>query len=82
MLIAFHSFSEHLEGLKKLFSILQKHKTSMNFKTSKVVQSNIKFLGQVINSQGNRPDLERIERLKPEPPRTKRDLQKLLGVLN
>ena len=82
ILVASESLEKHKLDLKKVFQILQQNNASVNFKKSQFCLTEIKFLGQVISQSGIRADISRVNELHLEPPRSKKELQRLLGTLN
>lgn len=68
--------------MKIVFSILQKSQAEINFKKSAFCSKEIVYLGHVISGEGIRPDTNRIDKFKIPTIKNKRDLQKLLGLLN
>lgn len=45
-------------------------------------KNEVKYLGNIINNQGIRPDVSRTMKLKNFMPKNKKDLQKILGLIN
>jgi Reverse transcriptase (RNA-dependent DNA polymerase) len=74
---------EHTELLKKVFSLLSSNGIIANAEKSQFYLKELDFLGHHITKEGIRPTnvyITKIQSLKS--PKTKKDLQQLLGFLN
>ena len=82
ILVHSKTITEHKEHLKTVFKILKDNTAEINFDKSKFCQNEVRYLGRVIDKNGIRPDLARINNFKIPLINTKKNLQKLLGLLN
>ncbi|KAG0438226.1 Retrovirus-related Pol polyprotein from transposon 17.6 [Dictyocoela muelleri] len=64
LLIHTKNENEHLDHLKTVLEILRKQNISINFEKSKFQVEEVSYLGHTITSNGIKPSLERIERIK------------------
>ncbi|KAG0420282.1 Transposon Tf2-8 polyprotein, partial [Dictyocoela roeselum] len=67
---------------KIVFERLKRHNVSINFNKSEFAKEEITFLGNVISPEGMRADISKISNLKINTPKNKRELQKILGLIN
>lgn len=58
------------------------NQVSVNFDKSNFGKEEIVFLGHQISSEGIRPEISKIESFRYKQPKTKQQLQKLLGFIN
>lgn len=73
----------HLQHLRKLFEVFQKHNMTLNFKKSKFFRNEIDFLGHRITKDGIKPQPEKIEAIKRFPiPKNSKQLKGFLGLTN
>ena len=82
ILVSSSSYREHCSDLKATLQALITHGASINFKKSLFRLKEVTYLGQVISEAGIKPDLARINNLSLNPPRGKRQIMKLVGLLN
>ena len=83
ILIASATLEEHLEDLRKVFTILNENGLVVNRKKCVLGQSRIEFLGHEVDSQGIRPLKEKVEAiLAVKPPTTIKELQRFHGMIN
>lgn len=62
---------------------LKKNNVSINFNKSQFAVDEVKYLGYIINKNGIKADISRINKLKNiRTPKSKKDIQKLLGFIN
>ncbi len=78
-----NNFEEHRKHLRRVFAILQQHGAALREDKCVFGARTIKYLGFIVSSDGVRADAEKVETLRRWPmPRTKREIQSLLGVCN
>ncbi|ORD99557.1 POL3 [Hepatospora eriocheir] len=83
ILIASKDLSEHKRHLKTVIEILNKHQVSINYDKSSFLLQEVKYLGQIINGNGIRPDTSRISKLLNYlPANTPKKCQRVIGLLN
>ncbi|KAG0420267.1 Retrovirus-related Pol polyprotein from transposon [Dictyocoela roeselum] len=82
ILIYSSSPEKHYESLKGVFEILNQNYVSVNFEKSKFAMEKIDFLGHHISSSGIQPNITKISEYTLKIPKTKKQLQKILGLLN
>ncbi|KAF9761135.1 Transposon Tf2-9 polyprotein [Nosema granulosis] len=74
---------EHLEHINAVLSRLSNEGISINFEKSSFMKSEVKYLGKIINSTGIKPDISTIFKIENDlNPRNRKQLMKLIGVLN
>ncbi|KAG0440563.1 Transposon Tf2-9 polyprotein [Dictyocoela muelleri] len=73
---------EHKILLKKAFEILNTNSISINFEKGKFNEREIEFLGHKINENGITPVIAKLDSYECFKPKTKKQLQKLLGFIN
>lgn len=77
------TWEDHISHLKSVLQTIRDAKLTVNPSKCRFAQSHVKYLGHVVGSGTHAPDPDRIaaiEQLKP--PRTKRELRSILGLLN
>ncbi|KAG0435340.1 Retrovirus-related Pol polyprotein from transposon 17.6 [Dictyocoela muelleri] len=82
ILIYSRNKSEHYQQLKKVFEILEGHKVSINFEKCIFNADKINFLGHEISKDGIRPNISKLENFEFKKPRSKKQLEKILGFVN
>ncbi|KAG0441660.1 Retrovirus-related Pol polyprotein from transposon opus [Dictyocoela muelleri] len=74
---------DHIKTLHTLFNRLSENNILVNFDKTELMKSKITYLGFEISENVIKPDTKRITCLPPwNKPRTKRQIQKLLGEIN
>ena len=83
IIIFSNSYDEHVGHLHKLFERLEYYEMIVNFKKSHFFQTEVTYLGFVINARGYRPSQVVIPKFdKLEPPVDKEGVQKFMGIVN
>ncbi|KAG0420770.1 Retrovirus-related Pol polyprotein from transposon 17.6 [Dictyocoela roeselum] len=82
ILIFSDNYRTHYETLSEVFEIFNSNNVLINFEKSKFLQSEIRFLGNHITADGIQPDISKINEYEFKAPKTKTQLQKILGLLN
>ncbi|KAG0420263.1 Transposon Tf2-9 polyprotein, partial [Dictyocoela roeselum] len=82
ILIASDDIKTHISDLKRLFNILFKHNFGINFEKCEFAKSSVTFLGHIVSDKGIKPDISKIESFKYKKPRTRKQLERLLGFIN
>jgi len=69
--------------IREVLNRARKYNIKFNFKKFQYCKDEVKYLGVVFNSQGMKPDPEKVKVVQNlECPKTKLELQKLLGMIN
>ena len=83
VIIYSNTYEEHLEHLDKLFQRFEEYGLIINFKKSHFFQTEVTYLGFVINARGYRPSSTVIPKFdKLEPPVDKEGVQRFMGIVN
>ncbi|MGL5709110.1 MAG: reverse transcriptase domain-containing protein [Aeromonas sp.] len=83
ILIFSSSLEEHIDHVKQVIERLVKGNISINFEKSLFAKTEVKYLGQLINSEGIRADINRVNiELINKIPKTKKQLMSLIGYIN
>ncbi|ORD96396.1 TF26 [Hepatospora eriocheir] len=73
---------EHINHLRQILVILRDHNVSVNFEKSSFGVSEVSYLGCIINNEGVRPDVTRIDNITLKlPPRNKRMCKSIIGFI-
>ena len=83
VIIYSNTYDEHIVHLHKLFERLEEFGLIINFKKSHFFQTEVTYLGFVINARGYRPSevvIPKIDKL--EAPVDKEGVQKFMGIVN
>ena len=78
------TFLNHLTHLEKILSKIASEGMKLNPRKCNLFKNKVKYLGKIITSEGYYDDpanTEVVERLKSSPPKTVKDLRKLLGFV-
>ena len=74
---------EHEAHLQEVFQRLHKNGCKINFEKSKFGKNQAKYIGFIIDSNGIRADIERVNYIRTQKsPKTKKELQKLINFIN
>ena len=79
------SFQEHISHLRKLLQRLKEHGVKLKPKKCSLFKREVTFLGMVVSAEGYKLGPFAINlspRLKETPPKTMRDVRKLMDFLN
>ncbi|KAG0433987.1 Retrovirus-related Pol polyprotein from transposon 17.6, partial [Dictyocoela muelleri] len=82
ILIYTNTVDQHKRVLKEVFEKMKDHNVSINFDKSKFFKTEIEFLGHRIDKNGITPCLSKLESYENFRPRSKKQLQRLLGFIN
>ena len=83
ILIASSSPDEHLEDLRRVFSVLEANGLVVNRKKCVLGETSIEFLGHLCDQHGIKPLPCKVEAIrKVKPPTTIKELQRFLGMIN
>ena len=83
ILIASSSPEEHLEDLRRVFTVLEANGLVVNRKKCILGESSIEFLGHLCDQHGIKPLPCKVEAIKKvKPPTTIKELQRFLGMIN
>ncbi|KAG0419853.1 Retrovirus-related Pol polyprotein from transposon gypsy [Dictyocoela roeselum] len=72
----------HADHLLQLLKLLKEANISINFEKSRFFKSEVVYLGQIIDKNGTRADTSRLMPINKIIPKTRKQLQRLLGLLN
>ncbi|WUR03048.1 DDI1-like protein [Vairimorpha necatrix] len=73
----------HDETLLQVLKTLYNHNLRINFDKSKFCKTEIEILGCIVNNRGIRANLKNLdEKILLKEPKTKKELQRLLGIIN
>ncbi|KAG0442520.1 Retrovirus-related Pol polyprotein from transposon [Dictyocoela muelleri] len=72
----------HYDHLKTVLQIIRDNGFSINLEKSKICVAEVNFLGHIVNSKGIKADTTALKKITDIKPRNKRDVQKILGLLN
>ena len=76
-----HSWEQHLRDLDNVFTKLKEAHMTLNFKKCEFAQTQLVYLGYLIDKDGMRPNPRKVEAVKQFPvPRTVRDVRSFLGI--
>lgn len=74
---------EAYSAWERVLESAAKHNVLFSLKKTHLFQHEVKFLGEILNKDGHRPNAERVRTLQTWPePRTKKQLQSFLGLYN
>lgn len=82
LLIHSNTLLEHLQHLKNIFKICLNWNISINFEKFIFAQTEIKYLRMILTESGIKPDSDRLRNFENIEVKNKKQLQKLLGLLN
>ncbi|KAG0420195.1 Retrovirus-related Pol polyprotein from transposon opus [Dictyocoela roeselum] len=82
ILVHSQTLEDHIKHLRTVLSRIKKHDMSINFEKSNFCQEEIRYLGLVINKNGIRANTSEISALKIRPPKTRKQLEKIIGLFN
>lgn len=83
ILIASETEAEHRRHLETLFQRLSDYGLNINTSKCRFVQTDLKFLGHLINENGFKPLPEKVSAIREFPkPETKKQLRRFLGMSN
>ena len=83
ILIASTTLEEHLEDLKRVFTILEENGLVVNRKKCVLGKSSLEFLGHLVDSNGIMPLPEKVEAIVASaPPANIKQLQRFHGMVN
>lgn len=83
VLIKSKNTKEHLEHIRAVFKKIEEYGFKVSSEKCDFFMSEIKYLGQIINAKGRRPDPKRAEAIKNMPiPKNITTLQAFLGLAN
>ncbi len=83
ILIFSPSLEQHLEHIQIVLDRLRTHNLKMKLSKCQFLAEETKYLGFVINEQGVKPDIEKVQAIRGlEPPQTVREVRSYLGMLS
>jgi hypothetical protein len=82
LLIHSKSEKEHYEHLKEVLTILKNNNISINFNKTNIWKKEVTYLGHIISKDGVKADVSRVSKFKGFIPKSKKHVQKILGVIN
>lgn len=76
------SVEEHNRNLDAVLKRISQSGLTLNFQKSKIGTTSVKFLGHVVSSSGISPDDAKVQAIqKMQQPKTKKELQRFLGMI-
>ena len=75
------SIESHKKHLYEVLQILLDNGISINWSKTHLRRTEVKYLGHILSAEGCRPDISRIDNLKLQPPKNKREAMRVLGTL-
>ncbi|ORE00359.1 TF26 [Hepatospora eriocheir] len=82
ILIFSNSFEEHLIHIREVCKIILNRGGKINFEKSKFGSTTVTYLGNIIDSEGIKPIVDKMIEYEHKVIKTKRGLRKFLGVAN
>ncbi|KAG0420546.1 Retrovirus-related Pol polyprotein from transposon [Dictyocoela roeselum] len=82
ILVYSSSIEKHYNSLQVAFKILKENRISVNFEKSKFAVETIEFLGHQISATVIQPNIAKNTDITFKRPQTKKQLQKIIGLLN
>ena len=83
ILIKSENFKEHKNHVREVFKRIEKYGFKVRVEKCKFCMNKIKYLGQIIEHEGRRPNSKRTEAIKKMPiPDNVTKLQSFLGLAN
>ncbi|KAG0439644.1 Transposon Tf2-9 polyprotein [Dictyocoela muelleri] len=82
VLIHSEDFEAHYSHLKIVLGILRQNGLTLNIEKSTICAERVNFLGHIISAKGISPDTDTIKKIAENKPRSIRDIQKILGIIN
>lgn len=83
LLVASKSEEEHRKHLEQIFQRLKQHGLTINVAKSKFMESEVEYLGYIINNKGIRPTTERIKAINDfKKPNNVSEMRRYLGIIN
>ena len=77
------SFQDHLDNLEQVLTHLAEAGPKVNFSKSHFCQHESEYLGYLINREGVRPSMKKVEAIKNiAPPKTRKQLRSFIGMIN
>ncbi|KAG0427530.1 Retrovirus-related Pol polyprotein from transposon 17.6, partial [Dictyocoela muelleri] len=81
ILIYAKDIDSHVHNLKIIMQKLFENNVVINFDKSEFIKAEITFLGQIISSDGIKPEISRIKGFEFKEPKTKKHLMKIIGLV-
>ncbi|KAG0438392.1 Retrovirus-related Pol polyprotein from transposon [Dictyocoela muelleri] len=82
ILVASDDLKSHIEDLNHILSRLNEHNFGINFDKCEFAKSSVVFLGHIISQDGIRPETSKVDTFKYREPKTRKQLERLLGFIN
>ena len=77
------SFQDHLDKLEQVLTRLAEAGLKVNVSKSHFCQHELEYLGYLINREGVRPTMKKVEAIKNlAPPKTRKQLRSFIGMVN
>ncbi|KAG0423334.1 Retrovirus-related Pol polyprotein from transposon 17.6, partial [Dictyocoela muelleri] len=82
ILIASPTYETHLKDLQTVLEKLTRNNVGINYEKGEFGKKTGSFLGHIINSDCIQPEIGKVENLKITKPKTRKQLEKILGLIN
>lgn len=77
------NFKDHLDNLYQVLERFRRYNLKLKPKKCNLFQNEVKFLGKIVNSEGNKINPENVQTIKKWPtPTRKKDVESFLGFMN
>ena len=77
------SFQDHLDKLEQVLTSLAEAGLKVNVSKSHFCQHELEYLGYLINREGVRPSMKKVEAIKNiAPPKTRKQVRSFIGMIN
>eukprot|EP00477_Mikrocytos_mackini_P002447 GAHX01002736.1.p1 GENE.GAHX01002736.1~~GAHX01002736.1.p1 ORF type:complete len:1367 (-),score=220.68 GAHX01002736.1:80-4180(-) len=81
VLIHSQSSQEHCKHLETFFNIVKDNGLAINYDKSHFNKDNVKYLGYLVDKEGIRPDLSRMDTFDLTEPKNKKQLKRIIGLI-
>lgn len=82
ILIYSNSIEEHSLHLETILNRCKLNDISINFEKSNFLKKEVNYLGNIVSSEGIKPDTSNLKEIHLEVPKTLKQLQRIIGIIN
>jgi len=83
ILIATHTYKEHVKAIREIIDILGKAKIWFNKKKCQILPERLEILGHILIDKGLQADLTKLKQIQDYPvPTTRKQLQRFISIVN